>query len=428
MNDDSINNPPLSFFHTVAIVALILAVLSFVSPQVGSLGRGYRTTLPALVISFGAISLISPSAFFRSISRYKLVLLFSFLFLLQAAFRFAHEDRVAEVSWHTFFKGPSLALINLIWIGAFSELGERAVRRFRSWFLLGWCTSLALGVPVLIKHLGVARLTMGSAKANQNAAIWAPYGVGEYSVYTSMAVCLAPLYTLAVLQRNLIIRWISLILICLAGMSVIISTFAMASILITLSFAGVLLIGIKSSRGFSRLLRIMVVGSIILMAPVLYFQARQFPQTAFLVEKLERIQKGVTKSGLEKGDSTSRGRLFLADINGFMESPIVGYIPGIMGNRDHGHSSLANSLTLFGLFGTTLWVFVMYWLYRDGRRYAGSQMEVNGVQIAWIVLLLGGIPNPTWHSPAVLSALFALTVSTRKKADQTSESQVKGAR
>lgn len=428
MIDAQQHSKPLTALHFVAIVALILAVLSFVSPQIGVLGRGLRTTLPALAISFIAISIMYPSAFFSSISRYKLVLLFSFLFLVQAAFRFMHEDRVAEVSWHTFFKGPALALIILVWIGAFSELGERAVRRFRSWFLFCWCTSLALGVPVLIKHLGVARLTMGNIKANQNAAIWAPYGVGEYSVYSSMAICLAPLYTLAVMQRNIIVRWVSLILICLAGMSVIISTFAMASILITLSFAGVLLIGIKASRGFSRLLRIVVIGFIIFMAPLLYFQAKQFPQTEFLVSKLERIHKGVTKKGLEKGDSTSRGRLFLADMEGFMESPIVGYIPGIMGNRDHGHSSLANSLTLFGLFGTALWGFVMYWLYQDGKRHAGSQMEVYGVRIAWIVLILGGIPNPTWHSSAILSALFALTVSARKKIDQTSESPSGGAR
>jgi hypothetical protein len=46
------------------------------------------------------------------------------------------------------------------------------------------------------------------------------------------------------------------------------------------------------------------------------------------------------------------------------------------------------------------------------------------LRIAWIVLVLGGIPNPTWHAPAILTTLFALTVSARKKVNQVSESPV----
>jgi hypothetical protein len=281
---------------------------------------------------------------------------------------------------------------------------------------------------VLLKNLGVARLTMGNAKEAQNSAIWAPLGVGEYAVYTSMAICLAPLYIVVTQHLKGILRPIALILVCLGGIAVYSATFAMASILATLSIAGLLLVGIINSKGIGRMVRISAVGVLIFMAPVLYIQAKQLPQTEFLISKLERIQKGVAQSGIEKGDSTARGLLFMADMRGFMESPIIGYIPGVMGNRDHGHSSLANSLTHFGLFGTALWVFVMYKLFQDGRRYAGSTMELYGVRIAWIVLILGGIPNPTWHSPAALSALFALTVSARKEVEQINESHVGGRR
>jgi hypothetical protein len=428
MENDQTYDPAGTFMGKLAIFTLALAILSFVSPQVGQLGRGMRTALPALVISFCAISMISPSAFFRSISRYKLVLLFGFLFLLQGAYRFASESYKPEMSWHTFFKGPALALMFLIWVGALSELGERTVRRFRTWFLFCWCISLALGVPVLLTHLGVARLTMGNVHEAQNAAKWAPYGVGEYAVYNSMAICLAPLYILATRQMKGILRPIAMILVCLGGIAVYSATFAMASILATLSITALLLVGIINAKGFGRMVRISAVGILIFMAPLLYIQARQLPQTEFLIEKLERISKGVEKKGLEKGDVTARGGLFMADIRGFMESPIIGYIPGVIGYRDHGHSSLGNSLTHFGLFGTALWVIVMLKLYQDGRRHAVSTMEVYGVRIAWIVLVLGGIPNPTWHSTPILITLFALTVSVRRKADQISESSAVGVR
>jgi hypothetical protein len=428
MNNDQPYDPAGSFMCKLATITLALAILSFVSPQVGQLGRGFRTALPALAVSFCAISMIYPGAFFRSIVRYKLVLLFGFLFLLQGAYRYASESYKPEILWNTFFKGPAFALMFLIWVGALSELGERAVRRFRAWFLFCWCASLALGVPVLLTHLGVARLTMGNVHEAQNAAKWAPYGVGEYSVYNAMAVCLAPLYIVASRQLKGILRPIAMILVCLGGISVYSATFAMASILATLSISGLVLVGIINANGFGRMVRISAVGALIFMAPLLYIQARQLPQTEFLIEKLERISKGVENKGLEKGDASNRGGMLMADLRGFMESPLIGYIPDVIGYRDHGHSSLGNSLTDFGLFGTALWVFVMFKLYQDGRRHAGSTMELYGLRIAWIVLVLGGIPNPTWHAPAILTSLFALTVSARNKIDQGSEPPVGAAR
>ncbi|NVN93000.1 MAG: hypothetical protein HXX11_20730 [Desulfuromonadales bacterium] len=410
-----------TILHTVAVLSLTLALLSLVSPQVESLGRGLRTTLPALAISFVAISILSPSSFFRSITRYWLVFLFGILFLMQAALRFVQEDIDASMSWHTYFMGPLIALTFLLWIGAYTELGDKAVCRLRFWLLFGWCTSLALGLPFLITNLGVARLTMGNIHAIENAAKWAPYGVGEYSNYTSLAICLAPLFTFALQRLNGFRRWIALPLVCLAAAAVIASTFAMAAVLLFMSIIAALLIWTRAARGLSRWLRTLVVIGLISMLPLFYSLAKQFPQTEFLTSKLERVYKGVSTRGLEKGDATSRGKLFLADMRGFLEAPLLGYIPHVQGQRDHGHSSLGSSLSLFGVFGFALWGIVMYRIFRDTLRHARSTTEMQGVCIGWLVLIAGGIMNPTWHSSTALSALFALTIYSRKKGVQIRE-------
>ena len=409
MNSEQASCPSRTFIGKIAIASLTLAILSFLSPQVSMLGRGLRTTLPALTISFCAISVLSPSAFIRAFSRFWVVYLLGFLFLMQAALRFMDETSHQEILWHGYFIGPLLALTFLLWITALAELGDGAVHRLRCWVLFGWCLCIAASLPVLISHPGIARTTMGNRNELVNAAKWAPLGVAEYTVYTTIAICLGPLFAVTRRMRFLW-RWIALLLVFLTAVAVLISTFTMAAVMLMVSLACLLLIWVKAGSGARRLLRLVVILIPLASLPTLYVMANSFEQTKFLVDKIERLNKGISQKGFAKGDETRRGSMIADEMKSFAEEPFMGYFPGVTGQRGHGHSSFANSLVLFGLICAPLWVVALYKVFKATLNDARDQFERRVAMIGWLVFLLSGIMNPIWHSAGTLAALFALTL------------------
>jgi hypothetical protein len=411
------NDQPYSRSHTVtgniAIAALTLAILSFLSPQVGMLGRGLRTTLPALMISFFAISMVSPSAFMRAFVRFRATFLLGFIFLAQGALRFVNETYRQDVLWHGFFNAPLLVLIFLLWIAALSELGDDAVQRLRSWLLFGWCLSIAVSLPILIEHPGIARTTMGNRNELVNAAKWAPRGVAEYSVYTTIGICLGPLFAVT-RKMGFFWRWCALLLICMTTVAVLFSTFTMAALMLMASLICMLLIWAMAGRGAMRMFRLLVILFPLAMLPTLYVLSNNFEQTKFIVTKVERLTKNISNKGLAKGDETNRGKMFADEMNSFFEEPFMGYIPGVTGQRGHGHSSFANSLVLFGIFGALLWVAALYKVFKISLDNTRDQFDQHAAKVAWLVFVLSGILNPIWHATAALAALFALTLPARK--------------
>ena len=401
-----------SFLKFIAVASLTLALLSFVSPQVSMLGRGLRTTLPALAVTFFAISFISPTAFIRAFVRFWPTFLIAFIFVIQAAFRFAYGDDTKAL-WSTFVVGPLLSLAFLLCIASLAELGEDVVHRLRCWLLFAWCASIAVGLPILIMKPGVARLTMGNPLAQQNAAIWAPYGVGEYHVYTSLAICLGPLLVVA-LQLNNLWKWVGILLLCMSAAAVLFSTFTMAAAVLVFCFFASLVIWANVGRGVLRILRILLVLVPVVLLPLLYSEAKNYPQTEFITSKLERLYKGISTAGLAKGDETTRGKMFMKEMETFSKEPFLGLTSGSLIMKSHGHSSLTNSLVLFGVLGAALWCAALYKVFRDSLRNTEESIIRRAIWIGWLALLGCGILNPIWHSASALSALFALTLPTRK--------------
>jgi hypothetical protein len=402
-------------WQLVAVVSLSVAILSYISPQVSQLGRGLRTTLPALVVAWFAIFHISPKAFNRALVRFQPVLLLGIFFIFQAALRFAYEEE-ATVFWDTYFWGPLTVLTLLVWVGALTELGEGAVRSFRCWVLFGWCISLAVSLPILIQYPAVAKLTMGSEVGLENAAIWAPYGVGEYSVYTSMAICLGPLLAATQCLKPKF-RIVNILLVSLAALAVLLSTFAMAAVLLMFSLFAVLMAWMRSGRGASQMWRTLVVFLLLGLLPFLYTQFARSPQTSFVVElvveKVERFYYGISATGLAEGDETGRGAFFVDEMQAFAAEPFWGYIPGVIGQRGKEHSSLSNSLLLFGVFGAALWGVMLWRVYNECLSHTGGRFNRYVLRLSWSALIIGGILNPLWYSPAALGALFALTLPAR---------------
>ncbi|MGE5314203.1 MAG: hypothetical protein ACM3Q4_05880 [Acidobacteriota bacterium] len=411
------------YWKAAAAGFMTLALLSFVSPQIGILGRGLRTTIPALIGAAIAITRLEPRAFSETIREHVITFILGVLFLAQAALRFTYERTYAANLWHTFFDGPLITLVVLWWILAFSRLGGRPVQWLRVAFLLTWCLSLALGVPTLLDRPGVARLTMGNIFAAENAAIWAPYGVGEYTIYTSLSVCFAPLLLLA-RHINGWLRIPALVLVFFAAVSVIMSTFTMAALMLVVSFIGTLLIWVADGRGIGRGARAMAVIVPLALIPMLYNEAGNYRQTKFITAKFERLYEGLTSAGLAKGDETKRGEWFVEEMEKFSQEPFLGYIPDVSGEPGHGHSSLSNSLVLFGLFGAGLWMAVLWRMFRYNWKNSTAALDRWGLAISFIVLMMAGILNPIWHSQATLCALFAMTVPPlEEEAEEAAEEE-----
>ena len=411
MNDPHTSHPtsrPIGAWENLAIASATLGLLTFVSPQVGVVGHGLRTLLPALTIAFFAILKCSPNAFVRAFWRYRAVYLLSAVFLLQASIRFLFVTKDPEALWHTFFVSPIINLVILILTAALAELGDAVIHRFKCWLLFGWCLSFALSLPILIKYPGIARLTMGNPQEIANTAKWAPLGVAEYSGYTTIGICLAPLFGVMRKMEGPA-KWFAFPLILMTIAAVLVSTFTMASTMVVLSVSCMIIIWVMAGQGASRMLRLSVVVLSMTMLPALYTFGNSLEQTKFIVSKVERLTSGVSNKGLSKGDDTMRGAWFMDEMGTFADEPFLGYIPGVTGQRGHGHSSLSNSLVLFGIFGTLTWVLAMVLVFRITMNHTPDPFDRQLLVIGWVVFILSGILNPIWYASTTLAALFALT-------------------
>jgi hypothetical protein len=400
-------------WQTVAVLSILIAILSTVSPQVGHLGHGLCTTLPALVVAWFAITRVSRHALGRAFMSFWSTLLLGLIFIVQAGLRFACDDGSGAL-WQTFCLGPVLALVFLVWIGALTELGSNVVHRFRCWILFGWCISLAAGLPALIDNPGVARLTMGNQFAAENAAIWAPQGVGEYNVYTSFAVCLGPLFSVAYSMSGAT-RLLAILMLFLAAAAVIVSTFTMASMVLAVSLLLTLCGWVAAARRIARIRWAVIILVLIALVPVLYSKAQLFPQTEFVIGKVERLYLGISNAGLATGEETRRGEWFLQEIRAFAEEPFLGYIPHVTGQRGSGHSSVSNSLVLFGFFGALLWVSALWAALRRCLQRTGNSRGKYALLVGWFAWFVAGFLNPIWHSSATFAALLAVTLPASKK-------------
>jgi hypothetical protein len=400
-----------SFYQALAAVSIALAILSLDSPQINTFGRGLRLTLPALALAGYAIYRISPNAFVASYMRFQAAFVIGLIFVFQAGARFIYAED-ATMMWETFFSSPIQVLVFLLWIGANAELGGGAVRQLRVILLFGWCISLAHSIPTLYANYGIARQTMGNQFASENIALWAPLGVGEYTLYTTVAICIPPLLAVPRLMKSGS-RWIAYLLIVAAILAVFLSTFTMASALLAIGLFGSYLIWVIASKGVVRLALITTFVALLGAIPIIFTLASSFPQVAFVTQKVDRLASGLTTYGLAEGDETGRGWMFMDEMSAVYEEPFLGYIPHVTGQRGHWHSSFANSLSLFGIFGATLWVLVLGSILLNCLRGAHDSTHQHIIILAWILLILGGILNPIWHSPMALSALLALAVPGR---------------
>ena len=102
----------------------------------------------------------------------------------------------------------------------------------------------------------------------------------------------------------------------------------------------------------------------------------------------------------------------------FYQEPFLGYIPNVTGKGGYGHSSLSNSLVIFGIFGAGLWAVSIGSAFSRCYRIADLSIERYAIAISGITLFLSGVLNPIWHSPTALCAVFSLLFSPAHDSDE----------
>jgi hypothetical protein len=147
--------------------------------------------------------------------------------------------------------------------------------------------------------------------------------------------------------------------------------------------------------------------------PAIFAISSTLTQTSFVVEKVTSLATGLWTVGLEQGDETERGAWFVQEMTVFTEQPIFGHASGANPEVEEGHSSLSNSLVLFGLFGSGLWFLAMWKTFRIIRADLTQAGAVNVFLIGALLLVLAGILNPSWYSPSILISFLLLTVPAR---------------
>lgn len=340
--------------------------------------------------------------------RFRSVLLFGFLFVFQATFRFALADAASEL-WSRYVIGPILVLAMVVWIAALAELGSGAVSRLKVWFLLTWSLSLALGIPTLINNPGVARLTMGNDLAIQNSLIWAPRGVGEYTVYSAFAICIGPIFAVTQMMTG-VKRWIGYMGLILGVVAVLLSTFTMAATLLVAGILAALFVGVITTRSGTRKVRLAFIGGLVALMPSLYILSDANEQTDFVIQKVSNLVTGISHRGLAQGDETQRGSWFVEEMEAFKEKPLLGYSFKNTLDIEHGHSSLSNGLVLFGLLGSMLWFATLWQAFRAIRSGLTQAIDRHALLISAALFTVAGILNPSWHASGILIPLFALII------------------
>ncbi|MHB9028471.1 MAG: hypothetical protein ACYC9O_06865 [Candidatus Latescibacterota bacterium] len=258
----------------------------------------------------------------------------------------------------------------------------------------------------------VARLTMGNPDALQYSFQYAPLGIGNYSHYTPYAIVFLPMLVFAA-QLSKVERIAAFAVLCGGALAVYLSSFTMAIVLITASiFLGLTAFSVYGKG--SAVIRITAVGLILIIAGyALLFYSNSVEQLSFVFSKFERLIDGFMSVGFVQGDETKRSAWFAQEMGYFFsKNPFFGYIYGSTDYMAHGHSSLGDTLVLFGFTGL-FWIIVLTSLFYLSWKSAESKAEKYAVAGSYLLLAAGGVLNPAWYSPNFIVPLSVFTLVKR---------------
>lgn len=379
---------------------------TFLSPQFGLLGRGLKLSIPLFVLLLGVAVLLNGREVTRQLGRRVKPLLLGTMFAGTGALRFLVAPDPSLL------QNQVLAgvVCIIVWLAVvvvrqvFPESCETA--RWLALVTLG--VSLGMGLPLLLREPGIARLTMGNPMAERYAANLFPRGVANYSWYTPVA-CAWPVIAdwLHNGRQQPLVKVVGWSLLSAASAATLLSTFTMAAVWLTL---GTLLwLFLVAMTGSSALWRLIAIGALVFLlvsCGTLRRELSRFSGTALVADKFTRLIERTFAVGVVEGDETGRARMLVRTIETFLNHPLFGAWGIDSSFYVGGHSSWADTLALHGLFGTSLWLGFLAPSWRRRNAPLSSRRGTAGGTLSWALLAVGGVVNPTLNSPIALLLIW----------------------
>lgn len=379
-----------------AVVLLAAGLFStFLSPQMAMAGRGLRTAVPLFLLFFGLAVFFRPGIISRPLPHFPAIA--SGLAFIGAGVVRQILDPQPDYL-HRLVVSPATCVALWLAILLLREEFPGSVEAVRWACLAILGLSLGMGIPLLIREPGIARMTMGNPEAGLFAARLFPRGVTNYSWYTPAAIAFPVIANwLFARRRGRTGRMIGWGLLLASSAAVLLSTFTMAAILLAVGLLFWLaLLLIKERKG--RTAAAIVLAAIVILLPTLLILGRQVGGTAFIINKATDLAQGILREGILAGDSTGRTRMFAETMRTFGRNPVFGSWGLESGAFVGGHSSWADTLALQGLPVMALWLAFLSPSWRRRRPVLSAAQGTAGGTMSWVLLAAGGVLNNTLTS------------------------------
>ncbi|MCP4971592.1 MAG: hypothetical protein GY932_13490, partial [Arcobacter sp.] len=250
--------------------------------------------------------------------------------------------------------------------------------------------------------------------------IFSSLGVGGFSIYTSFAIVFPSMWYSTInygRKQKILARFFLLF----ASISVFLSAFTFASIIMIISFIIIVLkeyfVGTINKK---IIYTIFISFLLITIAPFLYAKfISNFDDNIFrfMWNKFENIFLSTTSSGsIIIGDETNRFYWLITELSRFLDSPILGYysftsdanLPIFF------HSSFSNFLVIFGVPFAFLWFLILYKLFKANYDQSNNSYHKFGIKITVLFFIFGGLLNPIWNNPVVFASVISFLVFPKR--------------
>ena len=380
--------------------AAVLFILALLSPHLNGYGRAIRYAWMAFAAWLVFWWLARPgglAAIQREIRRRGIEFPALLAWVAVAALN-AVSGRGFTADLH-FYAAVTLAMTVVIEV-ACSAHGHRTYRRTAALAVVLLGVEVALSVPVLWSVPGLARLVMQIEPTADSVALAVRSGVGQYTLYTGLAIALPTLLALGFTDRGWA-RWLVLASCGAFAVAVALATFMGAVLLMAAGAVFLALLSLFRSRRRWRAVVAVLAGGLA-VSVVWSTKLRDSEQVQFVTEKLDAQVRGILSESLRSGDQTGRVDLWIMSARTFAHNPLFGIGPST--NRENpnlytkvgGHSSWLDQAAEYGLLGFA--PFVVYTVAatrRVTRRAAAANRHLALGRLSSVgVCLLGGIYNP----------------------------------
>lgn len=282
----------------------------------------------------------------------------------------------------------------------------------------------AISLPTLYEYPKIAREVM-LGQDNKMFEFGISHGVGEYGLYTSLAIGF-PMILLIALSMTGIKRILGIASCIAIFFSIFLSTFTGAS---SLALTGLVLLMITNSFSsrFS-LKRVFLIFTLICLFGGGMFFLRDIEQVQFVQVKAEKIISGVFQYGIVEGDYSKRGSLALGSLTTFFQNPFFGVGPSFGADNYEivgAHSSWIDGLAEYGLFGFGFYIFflgtIFVQIYKDIRENQQDYFA-KARCISLFLFLIGGTINPVVFNDKIV-LIFFFFIMTRPHLLMTMKTQ-----